>query len=236
MGIRTGLHPLGGGMVKIDTTPIRFDYTGTKQEYKVPAGVRKIAVDCVGGTDNGKGGRVQCVLKTRPGQMLYIVVAQASARGYNASDIRTTPDDLSSRLVVAGGGGEIGKGDGGTRLGGAGGGLVGGSGAGVGDFFGGAAGGSQTEGGNGSGSGSKGGFGLGGAGQNSSYSGNGGAGWYGGGGGGYRETGSWNKHYYGGSGGGGSSYTAPELCTDVVHIQGFNPSGNGYVILTPLKK
>ena len=88
MSVRRANHPLGGGSVKIDTTPIRFNYTGTVQEYKVPAGVKKIAVDCVGGTDSGKGGRVQCVLTVQPKQVLYIVVAQALATGYNASDIR----------------------------------------------------------------------------------------------------------------------------------------------------
>lgn len=285
MGIRTALHPLGGGAkIKIDTTPVRFDYTGAVQQYVVPKGVKKLAVDCVGarGTGNrrsqeiaGKGGRVQCVLKVTPGQTLYIYVGEAghltqskesfnggapggdfnqsfsnSANGGGATDIRTVPategswydkshtswatdQSLLSRLVVAGAGG-------GTYTsnkqssGGDGGGLTGANGSGLGGDSRQGKGGTQTVGGTASTGGNyqPGNFGYGGPGVYNSQNGGvwwgcaGGGGWYGGGCG---------ADYYGAGGGGGSSYTHPELCSDVVHTRGFN-TGNGYLILTPLEK
>ena len=82
-------------------------------------------------------------------------------------------------------------------------------------------------------------FGLGGApaseggGGGNGGSGYGGAGDYGGGGGvdGYYYAGSsaWGNSC--GAAGGGSSYTHPELCSEVVHTQGFQ-SGNGYVTIS----
>lgn len=232
---------------KIDQTAVRFDYTGAVQEYVVPKGVKKLAVDCVGGGSNSCGGRVECVLKVKSGQMLYIYVGQASpanAAGWNgggnygtarydgayggagASDIRTTIDELNSRVVVAGGAGGAAQNG---AAGGVGGGLVGGTGA-AGTLAGGT-GGSQTAGGDGNNPGSfgQGGNGVGGGRRSN---GGGGGGWYGGGAG-YQSgsNGTW-----GGSGGGGSSYTHPELCTDVVHTQGYTEAtGNGWIIITPTK-
>ena len=79
--------------------------------WVVPAGIRKIAVDCVAASGNGggAGGRVRCVLSVEPQTVLYLVVGKVPANWYvaeyNASDVRTTADDLNSRLIVAGGGG-----------------------------------------------------------------------------------------------------------------------------------
>lgn len=231
MFISGSLHPLGAGNIKIDTTPVRFDYNDTIQEYIVPAGVKQLAVDCVGGSDSGKGGRVECILKVRPKQKLYIICACSSARGYNASDIRTIVDDLTSRIIVAGGGAEAGSGYYSPYAGGDGGGLIGGKGK---DAYAlGGTGGTQTEGGNG---GNPGVLGFGGATDDARYTGQGGAGYYGGGGGKYaRSSTPMKAHYNTSGGGGGSSYTDHRLCSDVIHTQGFNNSGNGWVILTPIK-
>lgn len=80
-----------------------------------------------------------------------------------------------------------------------------------------------------------GGFGLGSNGNVCGYEGNGGAGgagWFGGGGG----SGAWNKNgAFTSTGGGGSSYTDPNLCTNVVHTQGYQ-SGNGFVTLSMVGK
>lgn len=230
---------------------LTFTSNGT---FLVPNGTKQLTVDCVGakGFDNssglgGYGGRVQCLLKTTPGQTLYIVVGQALtsvAPAYNASDIRTVSGDLSSRLVVAGGGGS------GSYAswtyttfanGGAGGGTTGANG-GVGSNSGYTAsgGGTQSSGGTAGYAASAygyqnygvaGGFGNGGAGGVST-AGSGGAGWYGGGGGAASafasQDGNWRTAV---GGAGGSSYTHPSLCTGVAHTQGYR-NGNGYVSLS----
>lgn len=236
MSVKGRLHPVGGGSVKIDTTPVRFNYTGALQQYIVPAGVKKIAVDCVGGTDGGRGGRVQCVLKVKPKQVLYVVVAQALATGYNASDIRTNPDDLNSRLIVAGGGGSNGSGAhvNYCGAGGDGGGLVGADGQSKKNSPGGG-GGTQTQGGTSNANSGK--LGEGGDAYNhGAVGGAGGDGYYGAGSGTtYYYTYMSTKRWYASGGGGGSSYTHPELCSDVIHTQGFNSSSNGWVTITPLK-
>lgn len=230
-----------------------FNYTGALQTYTVPEGVTQIEVDCVGAKgytgnlEGGLGGRVKTKLTVTPGQELKVWVGQAHSQittpEYNASDIRTSSADITSeegllsRLIVAGGGGDGSQTNWGGGKGGHGGGLIGGSGReGYGTE---ATGGTQTAGGTGgthgavygggSGQGYPGTFGLGGATKkhDASYSGCGGAGWYGGGGGSVCSV---NKKYYvnGVAGAGGSSYTDPELCSEVSHAQGFN-DGNGYV-------
>ena len=210
---------------------------------------------------NGKGGRVQCTLSVKGNKPLYIYVGGqgSSSGGWNgggnclsktastyknsgagASDIRTVQassgswydtshaswdEDVSllSRLVVAGGGGGMSQ----NGYGGNGGGLEGGvTDGGKGTKCTPA---TQTSAGKGayhnqqSGDGA---FGIGGScpSYDSNQSGSGGGGgWYGGGGGIYFQP-----------GGGGSSYTHPELCTDVVHTQG-GRAGHGYVIITPIE-
>ena len=239
--------------MRIILDPVRFDYTGNLQTYTVPAKVTKMSVDVVGAygghyqssDKGGNGGRVECILNVEPEQVLYIYVGKPQSFSgytmtptYNASDIRTdntgitNETSLQSRLIVAGGGGAGGY----THQGGAGGGLTGGNGSNtlICGF-----GGTQTAGGsthtNTSSNiykGSAGVFGLGGKGADgpqSSTGGAGGSGWYGGGGGGNNRNGQL------GAGGGGSSYTHPDLCTNVVHTQGYSAAtGNGWVIIKPL--
>lgn len=211
---------------------VRFDYTGSVQTWTVPAGVYSLHIDCVGagGQQNGyggKGGRVQCKLSVTPNQTLSIYVGGnngwngGSSDGYNtsgdASDIRIGGTTLNDRKVVAGGGGAGFAMAAIAITGGAGGGLVGGNGS----HYGGK-GGTQTAGGKGYAGGglygSDGSFGQG--------RGGGGGGWYGGGGAGIDQYGPE------GGGGGGSSYTDPNLCTDVVHTQGYSEAtGNGWIII-----
>lgn len=199
--------------------PVTFTENGT---WVVPAGIRKIAVDCVAASGKpsasaaGKGGRVRCLLDVIPGQVLHLVVGKVGD-AYNASDVRTDPDDLNSRLIVAGAGGD---GTAGVAIsaGADGGGLVGASAGSA--YFAGGTGGNQTEGGSVNGT-----FGYGG----SALGGHGGAGWYGGGAG---QAGLINKvGTCAAGGGGGSSYTDPELCSNVEHTQGFN-TGNGYITIS----
>lgn len=166
---------------------------------------------------------------------------------YNAADIRIDVDDLDHRVVVAGGGGNAPKfsEDPPTQLG-HGGGLVGADGV----FARGSCyGGTQTAGGgwtNHSHSnvvrlgGFDGTFGLGGnAGGSALYgeggsgwtgdaaAGAGGAGWFGGGGG---QASEYYGRVWGTPGGGGSSYTDPDLCSEVFHTQGYQ-EGSGYVTI-----
>ncbi len=201
----------------------------------------------------GYGGRVQCTLATTPGQTLYIYVGGQGTNsantccsyvhyngGFNgggygvdygsggggATDIRTVLGDLTTRQVVAGGGGAGGY-DWCSEKGGDGGGLTGKNGNDISpttytaSYSG--AGGSQTTGGLGATNGpaQNGGFGFGGNGYASYYYCSGGGGGYYGGGG----------SYYG-SGGGGSSYTDPVNALSVVHTQGYNVSGNGGLTFT----
>lgn len=234
----------------------RFDYTGALQTYTVPEGVTSVQVDCVGAKGYtaslaaGLGGRVKANLTVTPGQELKVWVGQAHSQittpEYNASDIRTSSagitseEGLLSRLIVAGGGGDGSQTNWGGGEGGHGGGLIGGSGRGGYGTV--ATGGTQTAGGSGgthgaaygggSGKGNSGTFGLGGATKayGAGSGGCGGAGWYGGGGGSMCTV---NKIAYvnGVSGAGGSSYTHPDLCSEVTHTQGYQ-SGNGYVKIT----
>lgn len=248
--------------MRIILDPVRFDYTGDFQTYTVPEGCKKLEVDVVaakgGGYNNavgGKGGRVEATLNVTPGQTLYIYVGTYPTPdpyyrvypAYNASDIRTdntgVTDEASlwSRLVVAGGGGYWSWANT-SAVGGNGGGLVGGTGH-TNTLWSGQ-GGTQTAGGAAAAPTSSslyknaeaGKFGLGGKGayftnpnMGLAIAGCGGAGWYGGGG---ATT---NSSYNTGQGGGGSSYTHPDLCTNVVHTQGYSAAtGNGWVIIKPL--
>lgn len=217
--------------------------------FVVPQGSEQIAVDCVaaagiiGGGDQydqrpGYGGRVQALLKVTPGQVLYITVGilptNWTVSSYNASDIRIGSNDYAGRVVVAGGGGSgihtSHRNHGGS--GGHGGGLIGANGTcGNGGLGVGGAGGTQTAGGAGgwgyNATGGSGTLGLGGSNTAGWTSGAGGAGYYGGGAGG---NGAHDSVWARGGGGGGSSYTDPDLCSDVVHTQGYQ-SGNGYVTM-----
>lgn len=88
MAMKYFFNPLGGVIgKKINTTPIRFDYTGAAQEYIVPLGCKRLSIDCVGArgsTNNnistpGRGGRVTCILNVKSKQKLYLYVGQAGS-------------------------------------------------------------------------------------------------------------------------------------------------------------
>lgn len=232
---------------RLSFDPVTFTSSGT---WTVPAGIKQIRVDCVAaagivaGGDRidqrpGYGGRVQTVLRVEPGQILYITVGVLptnwTVSSYNASDIRIGNNDYASRVIVAGGGGSgihtSHRNHGGS--GGHGGGLIGANGTcGNGGLGVGGAGGTQTAGGAGgwgfNATGGAGTFGLGGSNTASWTGGAGGAGWYGGGAGG---NGAHDSVWARGGGGGGSSYTHPDLCSEVVHTQGYQ-TGNGYITVS----
>lgn len=107
-----------------------FSYTGSPQQWKVPAGVHSITVDLYGaqgggGTagipgyapeppiPGGLGAHVTASIAVKPGQVLQINVGGAGATGSNdgggtgggASDVRDGALTLQNRLLVAAGGG-----------------------------------------------------------------------------------------------------------------------------------
>jgi hypothetical protein len=118
-----------------------FPTTGAPVKFVVPDGVTSLHVRAVGGAGGstqsdpgGAGADVVADLVVDPGQVLWLLTGgngspwDFSAGGYNgggastgvwaapgggASDIRTSLSDLSSRLVVAGGGGGGAQGPGG---------------------------------------------------------------------------------------------------------------------------
>ena len=235
---------------------ITFGYTGQIEPLTFPANATNIrfeALGAQGGKSGGGGGRVTGEFTQVP-EILYITVGGAGGSnaaepgGFNgggtaggsagvegsgggASDIRIGYS-LSSRIVVAGGGG--GRGSGLGSGGGAGGGLVGANGK-TGQGSGGL-GGSQSAGGLGGATygdgtpGTQGDWGVGGTGGYGPLhgGGGGGGGYYGGGGGGADADSCCTDA---GGGGGGSSYTDPSLITNVVHTQGVRP-GAGQITFT----
>ncbi len=68
---------------------ITFSYTGSVQQYTIPAGVTLITVDAIGalgGTSStaqhgGYGGRTQCLLTVTPGQVLFIFCGGQGSTG-----------------------------------------------------------------------------------------------------------------------------------------------------------
>lgn len=226
-----------------------FSFTGSVQQFTVPAGVTEIRAAVYGAqgganwVDNiNYGGLVEADIPVIPGQILYIYVGEqpiginggwngggngefAGIGGGGASDIRVDGNALTDRIIVAGAGGGAGYWSGQHIVGGLGGGLIGG--AGYRDTPANAGGdpGTQTSSGNGT-CGSfnnpivAGGLGYGGAPDNCGCEG------YGGGSGYYGGAGSGNCR----GGGGGSSYTDPTL-TNVLHSQGVRP-GNGEITIT----
>ncbi|MCD4656952.1 MAG: choice-of-anchor D domain-containing protein [Planctomycetes bacterium] len=227
----------GEGRAEISKT---FTYTGSAQQWTVPAGVTSIVVECFGaegkGTGpgiGGKGGMAKATVPVTPSSTVYVYVGGKSLSatgGWNgggtahvtiggggggASDIRIGGNTFADRKVVSGGGGGAGAKVGYTPIGGVGGGLIGGNGNGS------AQGGTQTAGGAaGGGNGATAGvLGIGGNGRsNVGSSSGGGGGLYGGGGSGAT---------YGG-GGGGSSYYDAAGNTDKSTQSGVR-SGNGEV-------
>jgi hypothetical protein len=245
-----------------------FEYTGSEQSFKVPAGATSIVIDALGaaGAERekgykgipGHGGRVKATIPVKPGQTLRIFVGGSGSypslgfngggdggyRGGGATDVRDG-DALSDRILVAGGGGGVGRflgGTGGTN-GGGGGGKTGGNGHGEpsgGDGSPGQ-GGTQSKGGAGGASGSKkagagssgtlGVGGNGGEGHSTRYvseNGSGGGGGYygGGGGGGSAPLGN------GGAGGGGSGYVEPTATNVHMWRNWGAANGDGLVVLS----
>ena len=234
---------------------VTFSFSGQMQTFTPPVNAKNLTFEVAGaqgGKSGGGGGKVTGGLIEIP-EVLYIFVGGAGDSGANmpggfngggtagsgsgvegsgggATDIRTA-QDLSSRIVVAGGGG--GRGAGLGSGGGSGGALValnGRTGQGIGG-----GGGSQSSGGlgggaNGSGSpGAVGSLGIGGQGGSSSlFGGGGGGGGYFGGGGGGSDTDSCCTDA--GGGGGGSSFADPAMVSNVVHSQGIWP-GSGQVVI-----
>jgi hypothetical protein len=228
-----------------DQCTITFGYTGQIESLTFPDNATNVHFEVLGaqGGKTGGGGGLVTGTFTEVPEILYITVGGAGGSntgepgGFNgggasggsagvegsgggASDIRIGYE-LSSRIVVAGGGG--GRGSGLGSGGGAGGGLVGANGR-TGQGAGGL-GGTQSDGGlggatNGQGTpGTAGDWGVGGTGGYGPLhgGGGGGGGYYGGGGGGADADSCCTDS---GGGGGGSSYTDQSLVSNAVHTQG----------------
>jgi len=234
-----------------------FQFTGSVQQFTVPAGVTSIQVDvrgAQGGTFNtsygigGRGGRIVANVPVIPGQQIGVYVGGTTnthSGGWNgggscnnthvnmrggggASDIRIGGSTLNNRIVVAAGGGGSGGPNAGNVHGGGGGTITGQDGQHNGGF-------NATY--SGRGGGQTAGGTSGNAGANGSF-GLGGTGIYsstaygaGGGGGGWYGGGGGNQR---GGGGGGSNYINPSA-TLVTQSQGFQ-LGNGQVIISWTKQ
>ncbi len=219
-----------------------FTYTGAPQSLTVPAGVTLIDVRAFGAqgsptsgaTQGGLGGEVDATMPVVGGEVLWVYVGGsftasggAPGGGFNgggvafggfgggASDVRTSFNDVASRLIVAPGGGGAGQAGGAIGGGGA---VTGVSGSGAAPGAGASA--------SGPGAGGTNGFSgqLGNGGVGSVTSGNngggGGGGYYGGGGGGDNS-----------GGGGGSSYVDPSGFALDLFLTPVN-AGNGSVTIS----
>lgn len=208
-----------------------FAYTGSAQDYLVPAGVTLVEIEvwgAQGGGFGGLGGYAKGRLAVTPGETLKVYVGQqpsAAIGGWNgggdgdtvsspayggggAADVRQGGTALGDRKIVAGAGGG-GRASTGSYPGAVGGGTTGGTGTNKGG------GGTQSAGGGGSTGGTGGSLGQGGAGASGLGSG-GGGGFYGGGG-----------SLYGGGGGSGyvGGVTGGSMSSGV-------RSGHGAVVIT----
>jgi hypothetical protein len=86
-----GRAPLPSGAVPDNAFRLRnadsqtFQYTGKAQEFRVPAGVHKIAVDAWGAAggasdiSGGNGGRVSATIPVTPGEKLFVFVGSAAS-------------------------------------------------------------------------------------------------------------------------------------------------------------
>ena len=247
---QTTTYYVQGGAAGVPPGTQTFSYTGSIQNWTVPAGVTSLSFTAEGaqggsGTAGygvgGLGGRVQGSLSVTPGQALSIYVGQmplSNIGGFNgggnganntygrggggATDIRIGGVALANRVVVAAGGG-----GGGTNCfsanqnnGGVGGGATGGDGYQCNQ---------QTNYVGFGGTQTAGGINLGGLGQTGSLGqgGNGGTTYGGGGGGGYYGGGGGS---YGG-GGGGSSYAFATLVSNIIVTSGVR-TGNGELTIS----
>lgn len=252
----------------------RFYAVGHPQIFTVPAGVTSLTIECIGAQGGfwaspsgpnqrrsygGYGAYVRGSLPVQPGQKLYVYAGGGSVNPYfngggggaviggGASDVRTRLGDLSSREVVAGGGGGsaymYGTGGSASGVGG-----TAGAGSNSGNFTGASNGGwGATSGGGGTGGGKAnpaydfvyiGGNGyLGQGGQGGAEGGAGGGGGYYGGGGGAGTYAIYQPSNLpdGGGGGGGSSYVSPRVI-NLYSTGGYNGSDSqvlpGRVVIT----
>jgi hypothetical protein len=136
----------GGGVLPNNAAPNSFPYhktfyyTGGAQNFKVPAGVKRVSVVALGargaGSAEGLGGRVHAIIPVNPGETLLVYVggnASGTTGGFNgganggqgwptsdasygyggggAADVRQGGDGLANRVIVVGGGGGQGGGD-----------------------------------------------------------------------------------------------------------------------------
>ena len=247
---QTTTYYVQGGAAGVPPGTQTFSYTGSIQNWTVPAGVTSLSFTAEGaqggsGTAGygvgGLGGRVQGSLSVTPGQALSIYVGQmplSNIGGFNgggnganntygrggggATDIRIGGVALANRVVVAAGGG-----GGGTNCfsanqnsGGVGGGATGGNGYQCNQ---------QTNYVGFGGTQTAGGINLGGLGQTGGLGqgGNGGTTYGGGGGGGYYGGGGGS---YGG-GGGGSSYALATVVSNSIVTSGVR-TGNGQLTIS----
>ena len=247
---QTTTYYVQGGAAGVPPGTQTFSYTGSIQNWTVPAGVTSLSFTAEGaqggsGTAGygvgGLGGRVQGSLSVTPGQALSIYVGQmplSNIGGFNgggnganntygrggggATDIRIGGVALANRVVVAAGGG-----GGGTNCfsanqnnGGVGGGATGGNGYQCNQ---------QTNYVGFGGTQTAGGINLGGLGQTGGLGqgGNGGTTYGGGGGGGYYGGGGGS---YGG-GGGGSSYVLATVVSNSIVTSGVR-TGNGQLTIS----
>jgi hypothetical protein len=104
-----------------------FDYTGKKQTFKVPAGVKLITVDARGaagggsysGHQGGLGGRVTAELPVTPGESLTIFVGgstDGASGGYNGGGRGISFTLSGSNVISYGGGGATDIRESGTAL------------------------------------------------------------------------------------------------------------------------
>lgn len=232
-----------------------FTYTGNAQTYTIPAGVNRLFVVAAGAAGAaaaavapGYGAVVSGVLDVTSQGSVSVYVGEkptGTVGGWNgggsgggsgintgyggggASDVRVGGESLTSRAIVAGGGGGSGNyagGAGGTPNGSAGAAALNGTGGGGGtQGAGGAVGSGQ--------SGEAGLLGVGGAGGSVDNDGGGagGGGYYGGGGAGADTT----LSHTSGGGGGGSSYADTSLVTSFVTSPSVS-AASGYVWIVPL--
>jgi hypothetical protein len=91
---------------------VTCSYTSGSNPFTVPAGVFSIHVLAVGGRGSGSqfdtGGSGALVSGDLPVNARGTLYAVVGTNGGGASDVRTSQDDLSTRLLVAGGGGSDG--------------------------------------------------------------------------------------------------------------------------------
>jgi len=254
IGLLTIAFTLGISQLFAQTT-LDFNYTGAYQEWVVPCGVTEINVVMAGAAggaglstmywggggsstsseSGGNGGSVSADMTVEPGEILYFYIGgkgpdgnssngagwysggwngggsgKGAGGGGGSSDIRIGGNEISDRVIVAGSGGGSKYVSFTAKPGGIGGGLEAPN---VSQAYGGTQTGCATYSWGGY-YGNPGSLGYGGNAFSIYGGGGGGSGWYGGSGG------------FSDGGAGGSSYTNPEIFTNVVHVQGSN-SGNG---------